>query len=84
MDNYMQYMGQTGVNTHTYVSERLKDCFVCSANFADWKLENVKEMKLSALYSQLKTDHNLFSPSLLTMDGDIIYISSPPILAAMH
>ena len=23
MDNYMQYLGQTGVNTHTYVSERL-------------------------------------------------------------
>jgi ubiquitin-activating enzyme E1 C len=29
MDNYMQYMGQTGVNTHTYVSERTEDCLVC-------------------------------------------------------
>jgi ubiquitin-activating enzyme E1 C len=30
LDNYMQYMGQTGVNTHTYVSERTSDCMVCS------------------------------------------------------
>ena len=30
LDNYMQYMGQTGVNVHTYKSERNDDCLVCA------------------------------------------------------
>ena len=28
--NYMQYMGQTGVFTHTFEYERQSDCFVCT------------------------------------------------------
>ena len=31
LENYMQYMGQTGVNTHTYVSGRKPDCIVCGS-----------------------------------------------------
>lgn len=30
MDNYLMYMGQTGVNTHTFVYQREENCFVCS------------------------------------------------------
>jgi NEDD8-activating enzyme E1 len=30
MDNYMMYMGQTGVFTNTFVYEREQHCMVCS------------------------------------------------------
>lgn len=59
MDNYMQYMGQTGVNSHTYKSERLDTCFVCSMNFSDWKVDNIKEIKLEDAIVKLKAEYNL-------------------------
>lgn len=36
LDNYMQFMGQTGINTTTYKSERLEDCMVCSIRHANF------------------------------------------------
>ena len=29
LNNYLMYMGQTGVNTHTFEYQREENCFVC-------------------------------------------------------
>jgi ubiquitin-activating enzyme E1 C len=44
LDNYMQFMGQTGVNTTTYQSERLDDCLVCSIKFSNFTFEKTKKL----------------------------------------
>lgn len=80
----MQYMGQTGVNSLTYTTERLPDCFVCAMNFADFKMNNIKVMKLQQVYDKIKVDNDLLKPTLNTMEGDIIYISGPESLEQLH
>ena len=55
----------------------MQNCFVCSTNFSDCKIENVKEMKLQEVYDKIIVDYKLLKPNLNTMEGDIIYISGP-------
>jgi ubiquitin-activating enzyme E1 C len=53
LDNYMQYMGQTGVNTTTYQSERNDDCMVCSIRFSKFEIKTIQ--KLSEVLEHIKT-----------------------------
>jgi NEDD8-activating enzyme E1 len=52
LDNYMQYMGQTGVNTHTYVSERTQDCMVCK--LTEVPITASKSDSLASVFAKIK------------------------------
>ena len=47
LENYMQYMGQTGVNTTTYIAAREPDCLVCA--FKSAKITVKKTDTLAAM-----------------------------------
>ena len=79
LKNYMQYTGQNSVNTVTFESERLDDCFVCVVQRA--KLSFKKEQKLSEVIEQLKTDQQLTGPAINSED-QTVYAGGA--LASMH
>ena len=84
LDNYMQYMGQTGVNTHTYVSERTEDCMVCK--LTEVPITASKSDSLASVFAKIKqalpetqrTSYNSLH------NGDILYIPHPPVLEEKH
>lgn len=82
LDNYMQYMGQTGVNTHTYVSERLPDCMVCSLRQEE--TEAKRSDKLGQVLERITTAFDLSKPGFNLPTGDILYIPAPPQLEGLH
>ena len=74
LDNYFQYMGQTGVNTHTYVSERTDNCSVCKVE----KLATLtckKSDTFASLYERIKTEFQLEkAPGVNSYpEGEILY-----------
>ena len=81
MNNYMQYMGQTGVSTHTYVSERKADCEVCSLTIK--KVSFNKSKKLKAILKYFMFYENLVAPSI-NVDDETLYMSKPESLEKMH
>jgi len=54
LDNYMQYMGQTGVTTTTYVSAKEEECVVC--NVRTFKISASKSQKLSEIFEKIKSE----------------------------
>lgn len=78
LDNYMQYMGQTGVTTTTYVSAKEMDCMVC--NIRTFKITATKSQKLSEVLEMIKAqDANFQRTSFNTLhNGEILYIPHPP------
>lgn len=84
MDNYMQYMGQTGVSTHTFVSERTSDCLVCklttvpvTASKSDTLAQVIEWIKASLPETQRTSFNSLHN-------GEILYIPHPPVLEEKH
>lgn len=75
LHNYMQYMGQTGVSTHTYVSERKPDCITCGA-VRHVKTSFSKSAKLSEILDQIKAKENLERPAY-NADEETLYMSHP-------
>ena len=75
-------MGQTGVSTHTYVSERKPDCLVCGA-IRHVKATFPKSTKLSVVLEKIKTDEGLFRPAY-NADEETLYMSHPEQMEAMH
>ncbi len=45
MNNYMMYMGQSGVNTNTFEYLREENCFVCSRNELVLSFEKAKKLQ---------------------------------------
>ena len=84
LDNYMQFMGQTGISTTTYVSARNDDCCVC--NVRHLKITGQKSQKLSEVFDLIKSqDPNFSRTSFNTLfNGDILYIPHPPSLEEQH
>ena len=84
LDNYMQYMGQTGVTTTTYVSAKEFTCMVC--NVRTFKISAPKSQKLSEVFSLIKSeDANFERTSFNTLhNGEILYIPHPPNLEQKH
>ena len=82
LDNYMQYMGQSGVNTTTFQSEKIEDCMVCSIIREVYTFK--KTTLLKDVVDHIKKSKDLLKPSFSKLDSDILYISHPPALEQMH
>ena len=80
LKNYMQYTGQTGVNTVTFESERLDDCLVCKLEHANFKI--TKDQKLQEVINHFMTTKNLVGPGINPINQQTLYASGG--LAAMH
>lgn len=77
LNTYMMYTGSSGVNSHTWVSERKDDCPVCSA--AVRKMQVSPNMTLNELLQNLRDgDLRLKSPSVT--GTDVLYMQKPPSL----
>mmetsp|Transcript_9251 Transcript_9251/g.7033 ORF Transcript_9251/g.7033 Transcript_9251/m.7033 type:complete len:126 (+) Transcript_9251:1-378(+) len=81
MNNYLMYMGQTGVNTHTFEYQREEHCFVCRREKV--KLQMQKNEKLRDCLEKLKEQFRLVSPSIESSKG-ILYVPKPPSLEEQH
>lgn len=82
MNNYLMYMGQSGLNTHTFEYERQENCFVCSRN--EIALEVDRTDKLSGFIEQLIAKFNLKNPQISSNFKGILYIPGPPSLELHH
>ena len=83
LNNYMQFMGQTNVSTHTYQAEKDENCMVCNLIF---KHLNVSSSCLfKELNEKIKLEFGLFRPIINTSsEGDELYIPFPPNFEVKH
>ena len=82
LDNYMMYMGQTGVYVNTFVYGREKHCFICSRKNAI-EVETTMSTKLRDFISHLKEKFHLKEPSITASKG-YVYTSRPAALEEVH
>merc|ERR1712113_144285 len=83
LNNYMMYMGQTGVYTHTFDYEKKPDCMVCGGGRLDLKLD--PNSTLQELLSSLGTNptYQMAKPSISGPDG-VVFIQNPAPLRKQH
>jgi len=80
MDNYLQYMGHSGIYSHTVSYEREKGCPICSSTPQTIKLR--KSMKLKELVQILKEKpFDLPNPSIIDDVGNYLV---PPVMKELH
>mmetsp|Transcript_9393 Transcript_9393/g.12348 ORF Transcript_9393/g.12348 Transcript_9393/m.12348 type:complete len:463 (-) Transcript_9393:239-1627(-) len=81
MNNYLMYMGSTGIHTHTFEYERKEDCPVCSAS--ERKLTVSPDLLLKDLIQQLTEDSDLrLTKPSMTTTTQTLYMQNPPALEA--
>jgi len=84
LDNYMQYLGQTSVNTHTFNAERHHDCPVCG-------LQKIMTIKCNRndlfkdIYAQIVRENELEKPPAVNAypSNEIVYSPVEP-FATFH
>jgi len=83
LSNYMMYMGQTGVYTHTFVYEKKDDCMVCGGG--ELVLTRSPSSTLQELLDSLGNNpsYQLKRPSISATSG-IVFIQNPRPLRAEH
>jgi ubiquitin-activating enzyme E1 C len=88
MNNYLMYMGQTGINSQTFSYEQRDDCLVCQRSgngrtvplFIEDRQSTVGDI-LEILISKLRLE----KPSIsYRPTGEIVFMQSPPALRALH
>jgi NEDD8-activating enzyme E1 len=82
LDNYMQYMGQTGVGTTTYVAAREPDCLICA--FCSAKKVVKKTDTLQSSIDKLKAEHGLKNPSLDSDLGTLFLPNMPMYVSSLE
>lgn len=83
LDNYMLYMGQSGINSHTFNYERSKDCIVCSKTILE--VQSSRDHTLKTFLGDLIDKLRLSNPSIDSIaTGKTLYISGPPQLEQAH
>jgi len=83
LNNYMMYMGQTGVYTHTFEYQKKADCMVCGGGRLT--LTKPPGTTLEELLDSLAKDptYQLKRPSISGSSG-IIFIQNPKPIRAKH
>lgn len=81
LNNYLMYMGQTGLYTHTFEMDKKAGCLVCGG-----ELKRVVVSKSDTLQEVLKKmvdDFRLTSPSL-SGGSKVLYMQKPESLRKLH
>merc|ERR1712232_553413 len=83
LSNYMMYMGQTGVYTHTFVYEKKDDCMVCGGG--QLSLTRPASSTLQELLDSLgeHPSYQLKRPSLSNAQG-VVFVQNPKPLREQH
>jgi NEDD8-activating enzyme E1 len=81
LNNYLMYMGQSGVSTQTFEYGREETCFVCKKDKKSIDIESTAT--LGQLLEALKEKFRFQKPSL-THNLDPIYISNPETIEINH
>ncbi len=63
VDNYWMFMGQTGINSLTYVAQKEPDCLVCSRNTLEIACPGFQTLQ-HLIDDILKAKHHMNNPSL--------------------
>lgn len=82
LDNYMMYMGQTGVNADALMHAREDDCIVCCRKIQEIKVS--KHDKLKDFLEIVRDQYRLTNSSIESSVKGYLYISNPPNLEAIH
>ncbi|CAE7780128.1 uba3 [Symbiodinium necroappetens] len=83
LNNYMMYMGQTGVYTHTFPYEKKDDCMVCGG--ATLTLTRPRTSTLQELLDHLgaSPSYQLSRPSVSSTSG-IVFMQNPKPIRQQH
>jgi ubiquitin-activating enzyme E1 C len=81
VDNYMMYMGQTGIHVHTFKYERNPDCLICSRKPVT--LSITPATTLQQFFETITAQLQLAAPSASSSNG-ILYIRKPAALEKQH
>ncbi|KEP62181.1 UNVERIFIED_CONTAM: NEDD8-activating enzyme E1 catalytic subunit [Hammondia hammondi] len=79
VQNYIMYMGETGVYTHTFEYAKNPDCVVCSGRGAMKKVVDPDETSLQDLLEMLSQDPalNLKGPGISSATA-VLFLQKPP------
>ena len=83
VDNYMMYMGQTGVYGNTFKYEKDPDCLVCGKERTIVKSFRL-DQTLQELRESLVEEQRLNNPTVASASKGILYIPNPPALEEKH
>jgi ubiquitin-activating enzyme E1 C len=83
LTNYMMYMGQTGIYTHTFTYEKKDDCMVCGGG--ELTLTRAPDSTLQDLLDALGANASLqlTRPSISSVSG-IVFMQKPQVLREQH
>jgi len=83
LNNYMMYMGQQGVYTHTFPYQKKEDCMVCGG--AKLTVNRPRESMLQEFLEYLGThpSYQLTRPSVSSASG-IVFMQNPKAIRAQH
>mmetsp|Transcript_47731 Transcript_47731/g.103880 ORF Transcript_47731/g.103880 Transcript_47731/m.103880 type:complete len:445 (-) Transcript_47731:95-1429(-) len=83
LNNYLMYMGQTGVYAHTFVYEKKDDCMVCGGG--ELTLRRPRASTLGELLNHLGAlpSFQLSRPSISSGSG-VVFIQNPAVLRKQH
>ena len=82
LDNYMQYMGQTGVGTTTYVAAREPDCLICA--FCSAFSLSIDDWRVSVFFPTFLAEHGLKNPSLDSDLGTLFLPNMPMYVSSLE
>ena len=75
LNNYMMFMGQTGIYTNTFVYGREADCYVCSRK--EITFNSTPATTLHHFIQDLKEKLRLNGPSIGSTTKGVLYMPSP-------
>ena len=82
VDNYMMYMGKTGVNISAFAMEQKENCFVCNNKATEFEFRLGETVQDAVL--RIEELMNVQQITLSCEDGKYIYAARPKALYEAH
>lgn len=88
LDNYLMYMGNDGIYTHTFRYEKKKDCLVCGTRQGKPARVILERSESSTLQDLI--DHMIENPKLqlkrpsITCAAGVVFLQNPEVLRKQH
>lgn len=84
INTYMMYMGREGVHSHTFITEKKKNCPVSSIKVHTMTVDpSITLNQLLEKFCDVDGDFKMESPSVTTGSGKTLYMQKPPVLEKM-
>lgn len=78
VENYMMYMGKTGVNISTFEMQSNPKCYICCSAAIDYPLK--KTVRVDELVQKMEKEFNVRQVTINSESGVYLYAANPPAL----